>query len=82
MVLFIAGGILLGVAASRRQMLPRWAGFTFAAAVTLFVVGFFLFDVVQPVAGLGIAVAGVGFAVKARRQTAAGVDQQSAQGRS
>ena len=82
LVLFIAGGILLGVAASRKQMLPRWAGFTFAASVTLFVVGFFLFDVLQPVAGLGVALAGVGFAVGARRSAAAGVDLQSTQGRS
>jgi hypothetical protein len=81
LVLFIAGGIMLGIAASRRQMLPRWAGFTFAASVTLFVLTFFLFDVIQPLGGLGIAVAGVGFAGGARRQTAATVGPQSAQGR-
>lgn len=80
LLLFTAGGIMLGVAASRRQMLPRWAGFTFAASVTLFVLSFFLFDVIQPLGGLGIAAAGVGFAVEARRQTIARVDQQSAQG--
>src|SRR5919106_90558 len=73
LLLFIAGGIMLGIAASRTQMLPRWAGFTFAASATLFVLSFFLFDVVQPVAGLGIAAAGVGFAVKAGRVAAATV---------
>lgn len=78
LLLFIAGGIMLGIAANRTQMLPRWAGFTFAASVTLFVLSFFLFDVVQPVAGLGIAAAGVGFAVKARREAAATLDPQAA----
>jgi hypothetical protein len=78
-LLLVTAGIMLGIAATRRQMLPRWAGFTFAASVTLFVLTFFLFDVIQPLAGLGIAVAGVGFAVGARRDTAAGVNQQPAQ---
>jgi hypothetical protein len=75
-LLFVVGGILLGIAASRRG--PRWAGFTFAASTTLFVLTFFLFDVVQPVAGLGIALAGIGFAVAARRAFAPDVDLRPA----
>jgi hypothetical protein len=79
LLLFVIGGILLGIAASRRHMLPRWAGVTFAVSVTLFVLSFFLFDVIQPVAGLGIAVAGVGFAMKARRETGGTLEQRPAQ---
>jgi hypothetical protein len=78
-LLFIVGGIMLGIASSRRQMLPRWAGVTFAASVALFVLTFFLFDVIQPLAGVGIAVAGVGFAVAARRQTSRRVERRQAE---
>jgi hypothetical protein len=68
MLFFVIGGIMLGIAASRRELLPRWAGLTFAASPALFVLTFLFFDTIQPLAGLGIAVAGVGFAAKARRQ--------------
>jgi hypothetical protein len=79
LLLFVTGAIMLGIASGRRQMLPRWAGVTFAASVALFVLSFFFFDVIQPVAGLGIAVAGVGFAVAARRQTGGGVERRQAE---
>lgn len=67
LVLFLVGAILLGMAARRTELLPRWAGFTFAVSAVAFVLSFFLFEAVQPVAGLGIAVAGVGFGLGARR---------------
>jgi MFS family permease len=67
LVLFLVGAILLGMAARRTESLPRWAGLTFAVSAVAFVLSFFLFETVQPVAGLGIAVAGVGFGVGARR---------------
>ena len=67
LVLFLVGAILLGMAARRTELLPRWAGLTFAVSAVAFVLSFFLFETVQPVAGLGIAVAGVGFGVGARR---------------
>jgi MFS family permease len=79
LLLFIVGGILLGVAASR--VLPRWAGLTFAGSVVLFVLTFLLFDVIQPVGGLGIALAGVGFALGARRAPATDADLESRQRR-
>jgi hypothetical protein len=79
-LLFIAGGILLGIAASRTQSWPRWAGFTFAASVTVFAIGNFVgIPLLQPLAGLSIAWAGAGFAVAARRSAVAGVDLQPAQ---
>lgn len=67
LVLFLVGAILLGAAARRTGLLPRWAGLTFAVSAFAFVLSFFLFDTVQPVAGLGIAAAGVGFGLGARR---------------
>ena len=67
LVLFLVGAILLGMAARRTELLPRWAGLIFVVSAVAFVLSFFLFDTVQPVAGLGIAVAGVGFGVGAQR---------------
>jgi hypothetical protein len=71
LLLFIVAAILLGVAASRTTTLPRWAAWTFAASALVFVLSFFLLDVVQPVGGLGIGFAGVGFAVAVRRSAVA-----------
>jgi hypothetical protein len=76
--LFTAAGILLGLAASRTRVLPRWAGFAFAASAVLFVLSFFLFDVVQPVGGLGIGFASIGFAVAARRSAVGDAGLRSA----
>jgi hypothetical protein len=76
--LFTAAGILLGLAASRTRVLPRWAGFVFAASAVVFVLSFF-FDVVQPVGGLGIGFAGIGFALAARRSAVEDADLRSAQ---
>jgi hypothetical protein len=70
MLLFIAGAVLLGMAARKTPTLPSWAGVTFAASAVLFVFGFLFIDVVQPVAGLGIAAAGIGLGVGARKAAA------------
>ena len=67
LLLFMIGAILLGIAGSRMTITPRWPGLVFAASSVIFVLSFILFDVVQPLGGLGIAVAGVGFAAAARR---------------
>jgi MFS family permease len=66
-LLFLVGAVLLGLAVRRAETLPSWAGVAFAASAVAFALTFFLFDVVQPVAGLGVAVAGIGFGVGARR---------------
>ena len=70
MLLFIAGAVLLGMAARKTPTLPSWAGVTLAASAVLFVFGFLFIDVVQPVAGLGIAAAGIGLGVGARKAAA------------
>jgi hypothetical protein len=79
LLLFIIGGILLGIAARRMEGAPRWAGVVFAASAVIFVLSFFLFDVIQPVGGLGIAVAGIGFAMGARRPVSSREDAQAQQ---
>jgi hypothetical protein len=62
-LLFVAGGILLGTAARRVPAWPRWAGTAFAACVTVFAVGVFVeVPFVQPLAGIGVAGAGVAIA--------------------
>jgi hypothetical protein len=67
LLLFLVGAGLLGLAARRAETLPRWAGWVFAASALAFVLAFFLFETVQPIGGLGVAVAGVGFGIGARR---------------
>jgi hypothetical protein len=79
-LLFIAGGILLGIAARRARLGPRWAGYAFAASVALFAIGNFVgIPLLQSVAGLGVAGAGVRFAVAARSSTAGDADLGSPQ---
>jgi hypothetical protein len=81
MLLFIMGGILLGIAASRPQSWPRWAGFTFAASITVFAIGNFAdVPLLQPLAGLGIAWAGTRFALAARRSAVESPDVRSSRG--
>lgn len=67
LLLFLVGAVLLGVAARRAETLPSWAGAVFAVSAVAFVLAFFMFDTVQPIAGLGVALAGVGFGVGASR---------------
>jgi hypothetical protein len=68
LLLFVVAATLLGLAASRTRTLPRWAGRTFAASALVFVLSFLFFDLIQPAGGLGVAVAGVGFLMGARRE--------------
>jgi hypothetical protein len=60
LLLFLVGGILLGSAARRVPAWPRWAGRAFAASITVFAIGVFVeIPFLQPLAGIGIAVASV-----------------------
>jgi hypothetical protein len=60
---FVAGGILLGGAARRVGTWPRWTGVTFTTSITVFAVGVFVeVPFLQPLAAIGLTVAGVAIA--------------------
>ena len=61
LLLFITGAAVLGRAANRAGM-PRWAGTTFAVVAPLFAVAGFSIEILQPVAGLLLAVSGAALA--------------------
>jgi hypothetical protein len=63
LLLFVAGGILLGTAMRRVRTWPRWIGTTFAASIAVFAVGVFVeVPFLQPLAAIGLTVAGVAIA--------------------
>lgn len=62
LVLFIVGAALLGHAATRSGVVPPWAGRTLALAAPAFAVAGFSVEVLQPVAGLFLAAAGLALA--------------------
>ena len=62
LLLFIVGAALLGRAANRSGLVPPWAGRTFALAAPIFAVAGLTFELLQPVAGLLLAVSGVALA--------------------
>lgn len=64
---FLAGGILLGVAIARVGPPLRWVGIGFGASLVLFVLGFLLLDVAQPIAGALLAVVGAVLALRLPR---------------
>ena len=51
LLLWVFGVVQLGRAIRRSRVTPAWAGLTFAIAGIAFVIGFFAFDPLQPVAG-------------------------------
>ena len=61
---FLAGAILLGVAIARVGPAMKWVGIGFAATLVLFVLGFFMLAVAQPIGAALFAAVGV---VLARR---------------
>lgn len=64
---FLAGAILLGLAIARVAQPLRWVGIGFGASLVLFVLGFLLLDVAQPIAGVLLAVVGVVLALRLPR---------------
>jgi hypothetical protein len=64
---FLAGGIFLGVSIARVAPPLRWVGIGFAASLVLFVLGFLLLDIGQPIAGALLAVVGVVLALRLPR---------------
>lgn len=73
-IFFLAGGILLGVAIARVARPLRWAGIGFAASLVLFVLGFLMLDIAQPVAGALLAVVGVVLALRLPRYSTPAVE--------
>lgn len=61
---FLAGAILLGVAIARTGRPLKWVGIGFAASLVLFVLGFLLLEIAQPVGGALFAVIGVALALR------------------
>jgi hypothetical protein len=68
---FLAGGILLGVAIARVARPLRWVGIGYAASLVLFVLGFLMLDIAQPIAGALLAVVGVVLALRLPRYSTA-----------
>jgi hypothetical protein len=63
-VFFLAGAILLGVAIARVGRPLRWVGIGFAASLVLFVIGFLMLEIAQPIAGALFALVGIVLALR------------------
>jgi hypothetical protein len=57
LLLWVFGVVQLGRAIRRSGVSPAWAGQTFAIAGLTFVIGFFAFDLLQPIAGFALGAA-------------------------
>ena len=68
---FLAGGSLLGVAIARVARPLRWVGIGYAASLVLFVLGFLVLDIAQPIAGALLAAVGVLLALRLPRYSTA-----------
>jgi hypothetical protein len=68
---FLVGGIVLGVVMARSARPLRWVGIGYAASLVLFVLGFLVLDIAQPVAGVLLAVVGVVLALRLPRYSSA-----------
>jgi hypothetical protein len=64
LLFFLAGAILLGVAIARTGLRLRWIGVGFSGTLVLFVVGFVMLDIAQPIAGALFALVGVLLALR------------------
>jgi hypothetical protein len=64
LLFFVAGAILLGVAIARVAPPMKWVGISFAASVVVFVLGFLILDVAQPIGGALLALVGVVLALR------------------
>ena len=64
LVLFLAGASLLGVAIARLSASMKWIGIGFAASILVFVLGFLMLDVAQPIGGALFALVGIALALR------------------
>jgi len=69
LLLFIAGGILAGMAITASGRFPRWAGWVYAVATTGFVLSNFLLPVAQSVFSALLIIATAAVAWSAARET-------------
>ena len=67
---FVAGAILLGIAIARVGRPMKWIGIGFAGSLVLFVIGFLMLEIAQPIAGALFAVVGVLLALRLPNQAA------------
>lgn len=71
LLLFIIGGVFIGIAIASSGRFPKWAGWVYAVATVGFVLAAFLFDVGQSITSALLFVATVAVAWSARRGTPA-----------
>lgn len=67
LVMFMAGGVMLGMAMSRVDRDLRWIGVVYAVSLPVFVVAGFSIQILQPVAAAVLTVATVFLALRLRR---------------
>ena len=67
---FVAGAILLGIAIARVGRPMKWIGIGFASSLVLFVIGFLMLEIAQPIAGALFAAVGVLLALRLPNQSA------------
>lgn len=65
---FVAGAILLGIAIARVGRPMKWIGIGFSSSLVLFVIGFLMLEIAQPIAGGLFAVVGVLLALRLPNQ--------------
>lgn len=70
LLLFIVGGLLVGIAISASGRLPKWAGVSYAIAIPLFAISGFTIDIGQSFASALLTIAAVAVAWRATRSPA------------
>ena len=69
---FVAGAILLGIAIARHSRPLKWIGIGFASTLVLFVVGFLMLEIAQPIGGALFALVGIALALRLPDQATLG----------
>ncbi|MFD4422172.1 hypothetical protein ACFWN7_11815 [Agromyces sp. NPDC058484] len=75
LLLFLIGGIVLGIAIAREGRSLKWVGIGFAGSLVVFVLGFLMLEIAQPIGAAVFALVGIALAIRlpqhARRAEAA-----------
>jgi hypothetical protein len=64
LLFFLVGAIVLGVAIARTDPALRWVGVSFAGSVVVFVLGFLMLDIAQPIGAAALALVGIVLALR------------------